>query len=133
MMETQLSGSPDKVDISRILMQRGDRLSSTARVSSLDAANAVLAGWANEALVVGHEECDVQIVFEDGFQYHGHYRLKKSEKRVSLARHVRKQLTTLAKASDETTPSPAINEPVISLIGANPAESARLALDNYNI
>lgn len=132
-METKLSGSPDKVDISRILMQRRDGLSSTARVSSLDAADAVLTGWANGALVAGHDQCDVQIVFEDGFRYHGHYPLKKSEKRVSLSRHVRQQLTAIAKSLGATTPSALPDEPVISQIGATPADSARMALEQYNV
>jgi hypothetical protein len=132
-VETKLSGSHDKVDISRILMQRVDGLSSTARVSSLEAANAVLAGWANGALVVGHDQCDVQIVFEDGFRYHGHYQLKKSEKRVSLSRHIRQQLIALAKTSDATKSSSLPDEPVISQIGATPAESAKIALEHYNI
>jgi hypothetical protein len=132
-VETNLSGVAEKVDISRILMQRSDRLSSTARVTSLDAANTVLAGWASEAPGVGHNACDVQIVFEDGFRYQGHYLLKKSEKPVSLSRHVRQQLTALAKAVGSPTPAALADEPVISQIGATNAESAKIALDHYNI
>ena len=113
-------------------MRRVDGLSSTARVSSLEAANAVLSGWANGGAGADHDQCDVQIVFEDGFSYHGHYPLKKSDKPASLSRHVRQQLTVLAKAGGATTPFPP-GEPVISQIGSTLAESAKIALDEYNI
>jgi hypothetical protein len=132
-VETHLLDLSEKVDISRILIQRMSGLHSTASVSSLEAANAVLTSWADGASEAGHGQCDVQIVFEDGFRYHGHYELNKSQKRVSLSRYVRQQLTALAAMTDAKTPSPSFDEPVISLIGANPAESARIALAHYNI
>ncbi|MEN3295677.1 MAG: hypothetical protein V7642_4930, partial [Burkholderiales bacterium] len=93
-METNIC---EKVDISRILIQRVQGLPSKARVSSIEAANRVLGDWADRASDSGHDQCQFQIVFEDGFRYQGHYHLNKSEKRISLARHVRKELTALAK------------------------------------
>jgi hypothetical protein len=132
-VETTFSGAPDKVDISRILMQRDARSSSTARVLSLDAADAVLAGWAKGMLAAGDDLCNVEIVFEDGFRYHGHYPLTPSEKRVSLSRHVRRHLTELAKSAGVAMPSALRDEPVISQIGATLAESARMALEHYNV
>jgi len=127
----------EKVDVSRVLIQRVEGLPTKARVSSLDAANAVLERWANCAPDSGHDRCDLQIVFEDGFRYHEHFHLKKSQKRISLARHVRKQLTELAtipgvKKTSKPIDKPA-HKPEISLIGANLAESAKIALDHYNI
>ena len=130
-METNAT---EKVDVVRILIQRVDGLPSKARVSSLEAANKVLDGWADCAPDSGYDQCDFQIVFEDGFRYQGHYPLHKSTKRVSLARHVRKQLTALARKADNAESSSKTDEkPVISLIGADLAESARIALDQYNI
>lgn len=123
----------EKVDISRILIQRVQGLPSKARVSSIEAANRVLDNWADRASESGGDQCDFQIVFEDGFRYQGHYLLNKSEKRISLASHVRKQLRALATKSRIARSSKVEEKPVISLIGADLAESARIALDHYNI
>lgn len=128
----------EKVDVSRVLIQRVDGVPSKARVSSIEAANKVLDSWADCAPDSGYDQCDFQIVFEDGFRYQGHYHLNRSQKRASLARHVRKQLAALATA-DEAKPAKAAKvetdeeRPVISLIGADVAESAKIALDHYNI
>jgi hypothetical protein len=123
----------EKVDISRILIQRGAGLATKARVSSIEAANRVLGNWADGAPDSGTEQCDFQIVFEDGFRYHGHYHLNKTKKRISLSRHVRKQLSELAARRSIAEPAKAKDTPVISLIGADLAESAKIALDHYNI
>ena len=123
----------EKVDVSRILIQRVKGLPSKARVSSMEAANRVLDEWADCAPDSGFDRCDLQIVFEDGFRYHGQYHLNRTEKRISLSRHVRKQLTAMAKAKRVAKPSTVDDEPVISLIGADLAESAKIALDHYNI
>jgi hypothetical protein len=122
----------EKVDISRILIQRVAGERSKARVSSMEAANRVLGDWADRVADSGQEQCDFQIVFEDGFRYQGQLHLNKSEKRISLGRHVRKQLTALAKKT-RIAKSESDEKPVISLIGADLAESAKLALDQYNI
>lgn len=129
-MESQVS---EKVDISRVLIQRVEGMPSKARVSSIEAANAVLESWADCAPESGHDQCDFQIVFEDGFRYHGHYQLSKSQKRISLARHVRKQLAALATPTSRRRNASREDEPVISLIGNDVAESAKIALDHYNI
>jgi hypothetical protein len=123
----------EKVDISRIVIQRVQGVPSKARVSSIEAANRVLGEWADGVSDSAHDQCDFQIVFEDGFRYHGHYHLNKSEKRISLARHVRKQLAALATKKGKAEPAKTDEKPVISLIGADLAESAKIALDNYNI
>jgi len=123
----------EKVDISRILIQRVDGPASKARVSSLEAANNVLESWADRAPEYGNDQCDFQIVFEDGFRYQGHYHLNKSQKRISLGRHVRKQLAALAARKRAEKAAAACEEPVISMIGADVAESAKIALDHYNI
>ena len=121
----------EKVDISRILIQRVDGPASKARVTSLEAANNVLESWADRTPESENDQCDFQIVFEDGFRYQGHYRLNKSQKRISLGRHVRKQLSALA--ARKRVEKEADEQPVISMIGADVAESAKIALDHYNI
>lgn len=126
----------EKVDVSRVLIERVDGLSSKARVSSIEAANNVLESWADATPEAANDECDFQIVFEDGFRYHGHLRLNKCQKRISLGRHVRKHLTALAKNAGSRRPVRANKtekEPVISMIGEDVAESAKIALEHYNI
>jgi hypothetical protein len=131
--ETVQTDVCEKVDISRIVMQRGQGLRSKARVSSMEAANRVLGNWADGASDNDAEQCEFQIVFEDGFRYQGRYHLDKSEKRISLARHVRKQLTALASKKGRAASLRTGDKPVISLIGSDLAESAKIALDHYNI
>ncbi len=123
----------EKVEISRILIQRVEGLPSKARVSSIQAANSVLERWADCASDSGNDQCDFQIIFEDGFWYRGHYRLNQSKKRISLSRYVRKQLAAIAMATGDKDPPEMDDEPIISLIGTDRAESARIALDHYDI
>jgi hypothetical protein len=99
----------------------------------MEAANRVLGNWADGASDNDAEQCEFQIVFEDGFRYQGRYHLDKSEKRISLARHVRKQLTALASKKGRAASLRTGDKPVISLIGSDLAESAKIALDHYNI
>lgn len=127
------SGISEKVDVSRVLIERIEGLPSKAQVSSLEAANAVLEGWAARAADVCHDRCDFEIVFEDGLRYRGRVHLQNAQKRVSLSRHVRKQLAALTTIANTRKRSRAVDEPVIRLIGANLAEAARIALDHYNI
>jgi hypothetical protein len=122
----------EKVEVARILIDRVEGLPSKARVTSIEAANKVLGDWASSAPDAGGEQCDFQILFEDGFRYQGHYQLSKSQKRISLARHVRKHLTALAAAGKEEAASSS-GKRAISLLGADLAESAKIALDHYNI
>lgn len=99
----------------------------------MEAANAVLERWADHAPDSGYDQCDFQIVFEDGFRYRGHYPLRKSQKRISLARHVRKQLTALAAQNCAKKRIKPDETPDITPIGDSVADSARMALDHYNI
>ena len=123
----------EKIDISRVLLQRVEVLPSKARVSSLEAANEILEGWASCTPDFGHDRCDFQIVFEDGFRYHGRYHLKESKYPMSLSRHVRKRLTALATIRSKRKELRISNESVVTLISANLAEAARIALDRYSI
>lgn len=122
----------EKVEVARILIDRVEGLPSKARVTSIEAANKVLGDWASSAPDSGAEKCDFQIVFEDGFRYKGHYLLNRSQKRISLARHVRKHLTALASATKEEVAN-LKGKVAISLLGADMPESARIALAQYNI
>lgn len=129
-VESNLS---EKVDVSRVLIQRVEGMPLNARVSSLEAASAVLERWVSCTPDFGHDQCTFQIAFEDGFRYHGRYRLKASKRRVSLSTHVRKQLAALATITDKKEQEETSGESVISLIGANLAQAARITLDRYNI
>lgn len=123
----------EKVDVSRIFIHRLSGLASEARVSSVEAANTVLEGWAAESLQNEEDQCEFKIVFEDGFWYHGKMPLTPSGKRVSLARYVRKQLAALAGAEGKKRSLPKAESPDFAPLGADVAESAKMALDYYNI
>lgn len=127
------SGSTEKIDISRVLLQRVQGAPANARVTSLEAANAVLEAWQDSGTGASQDRCDFQIVFEDGFLYQARYHLKKPQKHVSLSRHVRKQLIALATLNDLRQATRTSGEPVLRLMGANLAQAARIALDHYNI
>ncbi len=131
-MNINFSELPDKIDVSRVLIERADGIYAKARVSTIQAANHILESWAGDVPEAGDELCEVRIVFEDGLQYRSQFRLDRSLKRISLARHVRRELTALAslkrcKAQDK---DPA---PSMSPVSANLAESAQLVLDRYDI
>ncbi|WP_136416064.1 hypothetical protein [Herbaspirillum sp. ST 5-3] len=125
--------SSEKVDISRILIHPSDGSASSARVTSIEAANSVLQNWAHDASGMCQNECEVEIIFEDGLRYSGHYPLTKHEKRVSLSRHVRRQLTALAKTACIKRGQAPANEPILSPNEADPAECAKTVLEHYNI
>lgn len=129
-MESQTT---EKVDISRILIHAVDGLASTARVTSMEAANSVLQSWALDQSAALPAECEVEIVFEDGLRYHAHYLLKDQEKNVSLGRHVRRQLTALTKAKCLKRNEHPANEPSIEPNGKTPVERAMAILERYNI
>ncbi|WP_194727381.1 hypothetical protein [Noviherbaspirillum malthae] len=91
----------DKIDIARILIERIDGVVAQARVSTLALANAVLERWASDAPEKGEGRCQIQIIFEDGLQYRSHIGLTRSQKRISLSKHLRQQLDGM------TSPQPA--------------------------
>ena len=131
-MASQLN---DKVDISRIFIHSADRLGSVARVTSLEAANSVLQGWAHDKdKGDAPGEYEVEIVFEDGVRYCGHYRPNEQDKAVSLGRHVRRQLTVMAKSQSlrRARQQPA-NDSIVSPDQRDQAECAKEILANYNI
>jgi hypothetical protein len=129
------SQASEKVDIARIFIQAVDGPASTARVTSMEAANSVLQGWAHRRAGVRPAKCEVEIVFEDGLRYCSLYRLTEQEKSVSLSRHVRRQLTAMTKAKGKCIKrdqQPA-NEPAIHPNEPDPAERAKAMLARYNI
>ena len=128
-----LSNGLDKVDITCVLVYRLTTLPAKAKVASLRAASEVLENWANCITDSGHALCDIEIVFEDGCRYNERYDLMRSQKRVSLSRHVRRQLVVAATTGDDKKLSQEYCLPVIGLIGGNLAESARLLLEKYDI
>ncbi|KRB74242.1 hypothetical protein [Noviherbaspirillum sp. Root189] len=123
----------DKIDIARILIERIDGVVAQARVSSLALANAVLERWAKDAPEKGEGQCQIQIIFDDGFQYQSHIGLSRSQKRISLARLLRQQLLTMAtpktgqrKRKDAAGPISSITLPAIPL-------NAEVMLERYDI
>ena len=128
-----LSNCLDKVDITCVLVQRLTTLPAKAKVASLRAASEVLENLANCIPDSRHELCDIEIVFEDGCRYNERYDLMRSPKRVSLSRHVRRQLIVAATTTDNKNLSQKHYLPAIGLIGANLAESARILLEKYDI
>lgn len=123
----------EKLDVSRVLIQRVEGSQTKATVSSIEAANTVLERWAGAAPEAGYEQCNVQVVFEDGFRIRGHYHLTRSQKRVSLSRHLRKQLTAMAEDKAAKKSVKREDDAALSLSGSDPVAAARQALANYNI
>jgi hypothetical protein len=129
-MESQ---SREKVDISRILIHSVDGSASTARVSSMEAANSVLQSWAHDRSGTLPAECEVEIVFEDGLRYRSHYQLKKQEKSVSLNRHIRGQLAAMTKARRTKRVGHPTTDSTLFPDKPDTAESAKAMLARYNI
>lgn len=90
----------DKIDIARILIERIDGALVTARVSTLALANTVLQRWAGDAPEKGEDRCEIRIIFEDGFQYCSRIGLKRTQKRISLSRHLRQQALGMVLAQE---------------------------------
>ncbi len=112
----------DKIDIARIIMERIDGVVAQARVSTLGLANTVLERWASDMPEAGEGQCQIQIIFEDGFQYRSQVGLSRSQKRISLAKVLRQQLASMAapdknqrKRKDRTGPITTIAQPTLSL------------------
>lgn len=122
----------DKVDVSKIELETMDGTHANARVTSMEAANTVLERW-----TAGEQEsaaeCEVRIVFEDGFHIRSRFPLTRSEKRVSLARHLRKQLSRLAGDGRAQKPTRCDQALDIRADGRQVDEAARHALEHYNI
>lgn len=131
-MEKDTSELQDKIDVSRIVIERADGTHAKARVSTMQAANHILERWADNAPESGEEICDVRIVFEDGLQYQSQFSLNRSLKRISLARHVRRELSALATPKRRNNPSDT-TALLMPLVTATLAESAQLVLDRYDI
>lgn len=123
----------DKIDIARILMKRIDGVVAQARVSTLVLANAVLERWAAEAPEKGEGQCQIQIVFEDGFQYRSQIGLKRSQKRISLAKLLRQQLIAMAAPQQARRKKKTDNNITVSLLAPLLPLSAEAMLARYDI
>lgn len=123
----------EKVDVSKIELETVDGARANARVTSMEAANHVLERWVSGEPDVPNAECEVHVVFEDGFRLHSRYPLTRSDKRVSLARHLRKQLSSMASAGRTRKPCRRESERDVRLNEDCYYEAARETLDRYNI
>lgn len=131
------SHSSEKIDISRIMIYAGQQSASRARVTSMEAANSVLQNWVHDCLHTEADECEVEIVFEDGLRYRSLYPLRTQEKTISLSRHVRRQLIAMTKASGAKTEDcaerSAANDDSVCTEEQQATERAREMLAHYNI
>lgn len=123
----------DKVDVSKIELETVDGAHANARVTSMEAANTVLERWSADEGAPAAVECEVRIVFEDGFHIRSRYPLVRSDKRVSLARHVRRQLSNLAGDGRAKRPAKCDTALEIRIPDVSQDEAARMTLDRYNI
>ncbi|GIZ50361.1 hypothetical protein [Noviherbaspirillum aridicola] len=123
----------DKVDVSKIELETVEGTRANARVTSMEAANHVLERWVHDEQETRNAECEVHIVFEDGFRLHSRYPLTRSDKRVSLARHLRKQLNNMASSTRARKPCRRDSGCDIRLNDDCYHEAAKEALERYNI
>ena len=129
-MTTQLI---EKVDISRVLIHSVDGSASSARVSSIEAANSVLKSWAHDQSGTLPAECEVEIVFEDGLRYRGHYRLEAQEKGISLGRDIRRRLAAMTRTPSIKKVETPANDSIICPQEQDPVKCATALLTYYNI
>lgn len=125
----------DKFQISRISIHSVDGGGSRARVMSIEAANAVLNGWARQASGCMPVECEVEILYEDGLRYCTRYQLEQEQK-VSLGRDVRrclKAMITPGARNARRNRHPVVCGAIDGLAAKNPADSARTMLEHYSL
>lgn len=126
--------SNEKVDISRILIHPVDGTDSKARVTSIEAANSVLSTWVNQSADAAPAKYEVEIIFEDGMRYRGHYQLRQKEK-ASLGRDIRRSLTLMAQKSGHPVKQGhhLKGSPFIWSNSGNQALNAKAVLEHYNL
>ncbi|TFV90220.1 hypothetical protein E4K72_21065 [Oxalobacteraceae bacterium OM1] len=128
-----ITDTSEKVDISRILIHPVNGSATSARVTSIEAANSVLERWTHETPEAPANEYEVEIIFEDGLRYSGHYQFD-TRKKVSLGRNVRRRLSDMASPSTKRVAreSEAANDSIVGTSGS-PVERAKTLLEHYNI
>ncbi len=99
----------------------------------MEAANSVLKNWAHDQSGTLPAECEVEIVFEDGLRYCGHYRLEEQEKGVSLSRHVRRRLAAMTKTPSVKKVGHPANDSIVCPKEKDPVKCATALLAYYNI
>jgi len=127
----------DKLQISRILIHSAEGGGASARVMSIEAADAVLNGWAKQPAGQAPAECEVEILFEDGLRYRMRYQLEQQQK-VSLSRDVRRYLTSMITPGAPfgrrgRQRHPVVCGAIVGLAGKNLADSARTVLQHYKV
>lgn len=124
----------EKVDISRILIHPVDGTDSKARVTAIEAANSVLSTWVKQSAGAVPAEYEVEIIFEDGMRYRGHYRPRQNDK-ASLGRDIRRSLTLIAEKGGQPVKQGhlAMDSPFIWSNSGNHALNATTVLEHYNL
>jgi hypothetical protein len=123
----------EKIDISRIFIHPVNGSASSARVTSIEAANSVLERWAHD-MPSQSAEYEVEILFEDGVRYYGHYHFD-HQKKVSLRRDLRRRLTAMAAGGTHRVKhrNEAANDSIVSPQDDDSADCAQAVLNYYNI
>jgi len=127
----------EKVDISRILIHPVDGSDSKARVTSIEAANTVLSTWVRQCADDTSAEYEVEIIFEDGLRYRGHYQLGQKDK-ASLGRDIRRSLAMMTETGEQPAQrvkrgSHSRARPFVWTSCASQALSPKAVLEHYDL
>jgi hypothetical protein len=124
----------EKVDISRILIHPVDGSDSKARVTSIEAANTVLSTWVRQCADAASAEYAVEILFEDGMRYRGHYKLRQKDK-ASLGRDIRRSLAKMTEEDGQPVKRGhhARGNPFVWTNCGPQALNAKAVLEHYNL
>lgn len=86
----------DRLDVTYITLELTGDISAKARVATVQLANLVLERWANALKAPESVICNIGFHFEDGFECRARYQIWREQKRVSIARDLRKGVSFMA-------------------------------------
>lgn len=85
--------SADKFEVTYITLERTGDTTATARVATVQQANFVLEQWSKTLQAPQSAVCHIGFHFEDGFECRARYKIGGEQKRVSIARDLRKGIS----------------------------------------
>lgn len=80
----------DRLELAYITLERTGDITATARVATVQLANLVLERWMKTLQAAESATCNIGFHFEDGFECRARYKICGDQKRVSIARDLRK-------------------------------------------
>ncbi|WP_151635959.1 hypothetical protein [Noviherbaspirillum aerium] len=80
----------DRLEVAYITLERTGGITATARVATVQQANFVLEQWSKTLRAPERAVCHIGFHFEDGFECRARYKIGGEQKRVSIARDLRK-------------------------------------------